>query len=54
MVRYFSQNQREKANTLNYVISGGFAGIAYWSVSYPFDVIKTKVQNGQSYQKAFK
>lgn len=53
MVRYFSRNQREKANTLNYVISGGIAGIAYWSVSYPFDVVKTKVQNGESYQTAF-
>ena len=54
MVRFFSKNQREKADTINYVISGGIAGISYWSVSYPFDVVKTKVQNGESYQRALK
>lgn len=30
------------------------AGLAYWLVSYPIDVVKTKVQNGDSYRNAMK
>ena len=46
MVRKLSNQQREQAKTMDYVMSGSVAGVSYWAISYPFDVIKTKVQNG--------
>ena len=36
------------------MVSGGVAGLSFWTVSYPFDVIKTKVQNGETYKTALK
>ena len=33
-------------------ISGGMAGIASWTISYPLDTLKTRIQSGDTYMKA--
>lgn len=53
-VRILSNEEREKATTVDYILSGGVAGVCYWIVSYPFDILKTKVQNGESYRSALR
>ncbi|KAJ1920157.1 hypothetical protein H4219_001530 [Mycoemilia scoparia] len=47
--RHFSAyNKRrgiEDINVVQMIVSGSFAGVCCWLASYPFDVIKSKVQN---------
>lgn len=37
---------RRFANYSDYLMAGSLAGLGYWTVSYPLDVIKTKTQAG--------
>ena len=55
-VRWLCSNQGKKrkfADYSDFLVGGGVAGLSYWTVSYPWDVIKTKVQAGMTYPKAF-
>lgn len=36
------------------MISGAVAGLSYWIISYPFDVIKTKIQAGENKSEIIK
>lgn len=48
------QNRKRKfAEYYDYLIGGGVAGLAFWTVIYPCDVVKTRVQSGSSYKQAF-
>lgn len=38
---------RRFANYSDYLVAGSMAGLSYWTVSYPLDVIKTKLQTGE-------
>ena len=38
---------------MNNLISGGLAGITSWTITYPIDTIKTRIQN-ISFSKAIK
>lgn len=38
--------ERRFARYSDFLIGGSSAGLAYWIVSYPWDVIKTKIQAG--------
>lgn len=29
---------------LQYMIAGGFGGMSYWSILYPIDVVKSRIQ----------
>lgn len=35
-------------------MSGAIAGLSYWIISYPFDVIKTKIQAGEKKSEIIK
>ncbi len=35
-------------------MAGSLAGLGYWTVSYPLDVIKTKTQSGESFKEIIK
>ena len=52
MVRVMTNQKRESASTFDYVLSGAVAGLSFWGVSYPIDIIKTQVQNGANYKTA--
>jgi hypothetical protein len=43
IIRKISRD-RNKADILDFLFAGGFAGISYWITAYPLDTIKTKVQ----------
>ena len=42
----------DKTNT-NILLSGGISGSLSWLVTYPIDVIKTRVQSGITYKESF-
>ena len=44
---------KEKTN-INILVSGGIAGSLSWFITYPIDVIKTRVQTGLTYKEALK
>lgn len=44
----FRGTLRRFASYSDYLMAGAFAGLSYWTISYPFDVIKTKIQAGES------
>ena len=50
----FQNKKRKYAQYYDFLVGGGFAGFGYWFVIYPVDVIKTRVQAGQTYAEAFK
>ena len=52
-IRLMSHNNRNKANIFIFTIAGVASGLVYTLISYPFDVIKTKVQNKMKYKDAF-
>lgn len=35
-------------------MAGSIAGLSYWSIAYPLDVIKTKLQTGVPINQIFK
>ncbi|VVU95194.1 Mitochondrial carrier protein [seawater metagenome] len=43
---YFSSYNICKNNQLSILLSGGIAGCSAWAISYPLDIIKTRIQNG--------
>ena len=45
---YFGTYSTMRENKLNPFLSGGFAGIISWLVTYPIDVIKTRIQTKES------
>lgn len=44
----FNGNSRRFANYSDYLLAGAIAGLSYWTVAYPLDVIKTKLQIGEN------
>ena len=50
----FLERKRKFAEYTDFLLGGAVAGLSYWIVSYPWDVIKTQVQAGRSYQDAVK
>lgn len=52
-IRKLSKNDRNTANFAIFLTAGALAGLFYTMISYPFDVIKTKVQNNMKYKDAF-
>lgn len=53
---YFGTYNYLKNNNVEPLFGGAIAGIVSWTVSYPFDTMKTKIQlhNKLSYKQAFK
>ena len=53
---YFGSYQQFRELKLNPVISGGLCGISSWIMTYPIDVVKTRIQqnNNLTYLKAIK
>lgn len=46
MLRYFRKKTgKEKLSSIYFMISGACAGVACWTSSYGFDIIKTRVQS---------
>jgi solute carrier family 25 carnitine/acylcarnitine transporter 20/29 len=43
-LRILTDNRKNEPRTIDYLISGSLGGISYWTLSYPNDVIKTKMQ----------
>ena len=52
MSAYFSTYYYFIDKNYNPFISGGMAGIASWTISYPLDTLKTRIQSGDTYMKA--
>ena len=48
----FFERKRKFAEYTDFLIGGAAAGLGYWIVAYPWDVIKTKVQAGSTYRGA--
>lgn len=42
----YREVSRGQANYIDYLLAGSIAGLSYWTVSYPIDVVKTKIQLG--------
>ncbi len=42
---FFGTYNKIKEKTNNIILSGGLAGIVTWTFTYPFDVIKTRIQS---------
>lgn len=53
-LRWKTSGRRDGAQPTDYLISGSVGGVSYWVVSYPMDVVKTKVQTGSTYKAALK
>jgi solute carrier family 25 carnitine/acylcarnitine transporter 20/29 len=53
-LRWKTAGRRDGAQPSDYLLSGSVGGVSYWLVSYPMDVIKTKVQTGSTYVSAVK
>ena len=43
----------EQATSLELLLSGGIAGIAFWSVIFPLDTLKTKMQSNSNHKGSF-
>lgn len=50
----YQGNARKNANYSDYLMAGSIAGLSYWTIAYPFDVIKTKLQMGETVNDVFK
>lgn len=50
----YTGNPRRFANYSDYLLAGSIAGLSYWTVAYPLDVIKTKLQIGETPKEIFK
>jgi len=37
-----------KISTTSTILSGGTAGIVFWTLAVPFDVLKSRLQSGES------
>lgn len=50
----YQNRQRRFANYSDYLLAGAIAGLSYWTVSYPIDVVKTKMQSGENIKDIIK
>lgn len=51
MVGYFLTIEESEKHNLNSVIVGGLAGTAFWTISYPLDVIKSNIQKQNAFSQ---
>lgn len=53
---YFGSFEKFKENNYNIFIAGGSAGVLSWLLTYPLDVIKTRIHSGEylSWESAIK
>lgn len=49
---YNAYFQTNKLSALGALISGGIAGIVFWSANYPFDLVKARIQTARGEQAA--
>ena len=50
---YFGSYYYLKEKKVNTLVAGGCAGVISWIPTYPLDVIKSRVQQGTPFLKAF-
>ena len=53
---YFYTYDTGRQNGLSPIVSGGLAGLVSWSITYPIDVVKTRIQGGivQTFESAIR
>ncbi|CAO3635026.1 unnamed protein product [Cunninghamella blakesleeana] len=51
--RHITKDQKEDASVVQLMVSGAAGGVGYWIFSYPFDVVKSVVQNQVENPKGF-
>ncbi|CAO3589102.1 unnamed protein product [Absidia cylindrospora] len=51
--RHITKDQAHEATVTQLMIAGAAGGIGYWTFSYPFDVVKSVVQNQVEVPKGF-
>lgn len=44
---YITDNGKKTSTTLGTILAGGAAGIAYWAIGMPPDVLKSRFQTGK-------
>lgn len=50
----FQNKRRKYAEYYDFLVGGGCAGLSFVTVVHPIDLIKTRVQAGQTYTEALK
>lgn len=46
---YITDNGTKSSNTLGTILAGGAAGITFWAVGMPPDVLKSRLQTGRCF-----
>lgn len=47
---YITDNGKKAPTTIGTILAGGAAGIAYWAIGMPPDVLKSRLQTGKLLQ----